>query len=238
MQNFIKLAFLTLLLLSSTVRADAQMDNVVENLKKILPAGMNIQSIEASPMEGVYVVNAGTQSMYVFSRDGYIMVGDVYDADRKVSLGEERKAAAMSESLANIPESDLILMGEAKPRYVTVFTDTDCGYCQKFHKSVAELQKRGMQVRYLMFPRAGLQSPSYKEAVSVWCAEDQARAMTIAKSGGTVEPKECENPVAAHYQLGQQLGVRGTPTMILDNGKVITGYLTPNQLFAEAGELN
>ena len=55
----------------------------------------------------------------------------------------------------------MILMGEATGRYVTVFTDIDCTYCRQFHKTVPELQKRGLQVRYLMFPRAGLQSESY-----------------------------------------------------------------------------
>ena len=141
----------------------------------------------------------------------------------------------MAKALASLSTDEMILMGEDTGRYVTVFTDTDCVYCQRFNQHIAELQERGMQVRYLMFPRAGVGSPSYHEAVSVWCSDDQARAMTIAKSGGVVDEKICENPVEQQYRLGQQLGVRGTPTMILDTGKVIPGFLTPDQLLAEAG---
>lgn len=238
MRKLIKTCLLPLLcflIFQSNVSADAATDSVLENLKKILPENMVIESIEETPMQGVYLVVTGTQSLYVHSAGDYIMVGDVYDATRKVSLGEERKSEKIVAALANIPDSEMILMGETQERFVTVFTDTDCYYCQQFHQTVAELQNRGLQVRYLMFPRAGLDSESYDEAVSVWCAEDQEKAMTIAKSGGIVEPLKCENPVAEQYALGQKLGVRGTPTMVLDTGKVIPGYLPPDQLFAEAG---
>jgi thiol:disulfide interchange protein DsbC len=220
------------------VSASGEIESVRRNLASIIPSNLEIGSIEPSPMSGVYIVSVGNQEMYVYSNGDFIMVGEVYDSIRAVSLGKERKAMRMSRVIEKIPESEMILMGESQQRHVTVFTDTDCFYCQKFNKTVPELESRGMQVRYLMFPRAGLESDSYREAVSVWCSEDQARAITIAKSGGVVDPLDCDNPVARQYELGQKLGVRGTPTMILDNGKMIPGFLTPDQLFAEAGALN
>ena len=210
-------------------------DDVRANLERILPANMLISTIAESAMEGVYIVTVGAQEMFVYSRGDYLLVGDVYDAVRQVSLGEERKNEKMAEALAGISESEMIIMGEDTGRYVTVFTDTDCVYCQRFHRTVPELQERGLQVRYLMFPRAGVGSESYKEAVSVWCADNPQEAMTIAKAGGVVAETTCENPVEYQYRLGQEVGVRGTPTMILDNGQVIPGFLPPDELLAEAG---
>ena len=215
--------------------ANAQDDSLEANLSKLLPSNMTIQAIQETPMNGVYEVMAGNQTLYVYSEGEFLMIGDVYDTDRKVNLGEEKKNSRIAEALKSIPESEMVMMGEKSERYVTVFTDTDCGYCQRFHRTIPELNAKGMQVRYLAFPRAGLNSASYHEAVSVWCADDQAEAMTIAKSGGRVESKVCENPVAQQYQLGQQIGIRGTPTMVLDSGKVIPGFLPPAQLLAEAG---
>ncbi len=215
--------------------ASAQDNSLETNLKKLLPGGMTIQSIQDTPMQGVYEVTANNQTLYVYSKGSYLMIGDVYDMDRRVSLGEEKQNRKMSAAIEALSESEMILMGEKKDRYVTVFTDTDCVYCQRFHLTVSELDAKGLQVRYLMFPRAGLDSESYQEAVSVWCADDQAAAMTLAKAGGTVEEKQCDNPVADQYQLGQEIGVRGTPTMVLDNGKVIPGYLPANELLVEAG---
>ena len=230
--NFV--AALTLLA-SSSLHAQDVADNVRSNLEKILPANMPITAIAESEMKNVYIVSVGTQDMYVYSDGDFVLVGDVYDTVRQVSLGEERANRKMSEALASIPESEMILMGADTGRYVTVFTDTDCVYCQRFHLTVQELQDRGLQVRYLMFPRAGIGSDSYREAVSVWCSEDQADAMTLAKAGGNVSPQSCENPVEQQYKLGQEIGVRGTPTMILDTGEVIPGFVEPDDLLARAG---
>ncbi len=233
MLQFIKYSLILLLAANFTVYASE--DSVRQNLLRMLPENMEIKRIEATPMEGVYLVVTSAQTLYAYSIGNHIMIGDVYDAERKVNLGEERKFAAMGKALADIPESEMIVMGQPTGRYVTVFTDTDCYYCQQFHQNVVELQARGMQVRYLMFPRAGIGSESYHEAVSVWCAEDQGKAMTIAKSGGTVPRLSCDNPVEKQYDLGQKLGVRGTPTLVLDTGKVIPGLLSPDQLLVEAG---
>ena len=223
------------LLSFGAVQAD-ETDDLIKNLEKLLPSNMSVDSIAESPMTGVYNVRAGNQDLYVFSQGSHVMIGDVYDVDRRVNLGEEKKYAEMAAALDSIPESEMIVMGNMDAeRHVTVFTDTDCGYCQRFHRTIADLAEGGLKVRYLMFPRAGLKSKSYQEAVSVWCADDQGEAMTLAKAGQTIEDKTCENPVAAQYQLGQQIGIRGTPTMILDSGKVIPGYLPAEQLLMEAG---
>ncbi|MNG22971.1 Thiol:disulfide interchange protein DsbC precursor [compost metagenome] len=111
-----------------------------------------------------------------------------------------------------------------------MFTDTDCGYCQKLHSEVPELNRLGVEVRYVAFPRQGLQSPAYKELVSVWCAKDRQGAMNLAKTRQEVPAAECDNPVAKQYALGQMIGVSGTPAIVLANGKLIPGYQPAPQL--------
>ncbi|MNR46183.1 Thiol:disulfide interchange protein DsbC precursor [compost metagenome] len=111
-----------------------------------------------------------------------------------------------------------------------MFTDTDCGYCQKLHSEVPELNRLGVEVRYVAFPRQGLQSPAYKELVSVWCAKDRQGAMNLAKTRQEVPAAECDNPVAKQYALGQMIGVSGTPAIVLANGKLIPGYQPAAQL--------
>ncbi len=222
------------LVFSVSVGADDELDGLRKNLTAILADGTVIESIEPSPMPGAYIVKVDGQTVFVYSAGDYLMVGEVYDSVRGVNLGEELRATGMAREIGKVPESEMILMGESTGRYVTVFTDIDCTYCRQFHKTVPELQNRGLQVRYLMFPRAGLQSESYLGAVSVWCSENQPESMTVAKSGGYVEPKTCDNPVARQYQLGKRIGVRGTPTMVLDNGVVIPGFVDPDELLAAA----
>jgi thiol:disulfide interchange protein DsbC len=121
---------------------------------------------------------------------------------------------------------------------VTVFTDIDCGYCRKLHNEITDYTQNGIKVRYLMFPRAGFNSESYHKAVSVWCAENRQEAMTRAKRGESVTPKKCPNPVQEQAELGQSLGVQGTPSIILENGQMIPGYVPAAQLAQMLDESN
>ncbi len=113
-----------------------------------------------------------------------------------------------------------------------VFTDIDCGYCRKLHAQMAEYNEQGIAISYLAFPRAGIGSRSYEKAVSVWCSEDQQDAMTQAKLGADPDPLQCDNPIAEQYQLGQQLGVTGTPALLTSSGQLIPGFVPPQQLRA------
>jgi thiol:disulfide interchange protein DsbC len=125
----------------------------------------------------------------------------------------------------------IIFSPEGKTEHIiSVFTDVDCPYCSMLHKEVPKLNKAGVEVRYLMYPRAGAGSATFKKSVSAWCSEDQKKAIGIAKEGGIVVAKNCDNPVQEQYDLGQSLGVTGTPTLILEDGRVLPGYLPAEQL--------
>ena len=82
----------------------------------------------------------------------------------------------------------------------------------------------------MAYPRAGGGSDSFDKAVSVWCAKDRNKAMTTAKTGGKIEAKTCDNPVAKQFELGQQLGVNGTPAIVLENGQIYPGYAPADKL--------
>ena len=116
-----------------------------------------------------------------------------------------------------------------------MFTDIDCGYCQKLHREIPQLTAAGIQVRYLAYPRAGIPSSSYDKYQSVWCNDDQQTALTAAKAGQSVASAECENPIAETFNLGRDVGVRGTPTMVFDDGTVVPGYVQYEQLIARLG---
>jgi thiol:disulfide interchange protein DsbC len=115
---------------------------------------------------------------------------------------------------------------------VTVFTDIDCPYCRKMHSQIAEYNTRGIAVRYAFFPRSGLNTPSFDKAVSVWCSANRREAFTRAKQGQAVPARHCDNPVAREFQLGLELGIHGTPMIILPNGDIWPGYATPDDLLS------
>ena len=115
---------------------------------------------------------------------------------------------------------------------MTVFTDVDCVYCRQMHQEIGELNRHGIRVRYLMFPRGGPDTESWAKAESVWCSADQKDALTRAKRGEKLAPGRCETPIAAQYELGRKLGVSGTPGIITETGEFLAGYASAAYLAA------
>jgi len=140
--------------------------------------------------------------------------------------------------LAQIPRGDRIVFAPANPKYrVTVFTDVECGFCRRLHSQIAEYNRLGIAVEYVAFPRMGLGSEDYRTMVSVWCASDRRKALTDAKNGKPVPRKNCTNPVAIHYDIGQRIGLTGTPLIVTEGGGIISGYLAPRDLLERLRKL-
>jgi thiol:disulfide interchange protein DsbC len=114
---------------------------------------------------------------------------------------------------------------------IFVFTDVDCGYCRQFHNQIDDYLNLGIKVNYLAYPRAGINSESYNKISSAWCSEDPRYSLTLLKQGKNIDKTLCENnPVEKHFNLGQAIGVQGTPSIVTDEGKMIPGYLPPQEL--------
>ena len=206
---------------------------LMASLNRLAPE-ISEQDVRQSPLPGIYEVSTGGQVLYVSSDGRYLLRGDLIDVVDRKNLSEGRRKTARLVELSKLKETNMIVFNSPKATHrVTVFTDVDCGYCAKLHQQMAQYNELGIDIRYLAFPRAGLESRSYEVTVSVWCSDDPQEAIGEAKARRPVEPRTCENPVRSHYMTGRRLGVSGTPTMITDDGTVIPGYLPPEQLLAQ-----
>lgn len=211
---------------------DQEEQQIKAELVRAFPE-LKAASVKPSPVSGMYEVEFDSKIFYTTSDGKYLFMGDVMDLRAKSNITEARRAAIRKRLLDEVGEKNMLVIGPDKPkRTVTVFTDVDCGYCAKFHLDVPALNKAGVKVRYLFYPRTGIGSESYKRAVAVWCASDRAKAIGVAKAGGKIDMKTCANPVESHYQLGQRLDIGGTPAIFLDDGKVLPGYVPASRLLA------
>lgn len=194
--------------------------------------GAEPSDVAISPIPGVYEVTMGGLIAYVSADGKYLLSGNVYDLDTQVNLTASRRNAARAKALNAMSESNMIVFGPANAKMtVTVFTDIDCGYCRKFHGQIAEINKAGVRVRYLMYPRTGPATESWDKAEQVWCAADRREALTRAKKGEAIKGKACgDAAVKTQYELGSDLGVEGTPAVFTQNGDYIGGFLTPAEL--------
>ena len=193
--------------------------------------GMQVSSIGDAPVTGLLQVMT-EKGLFYTSQDGkYLLQARIYDIeDGMRNVTEEALGSVRLGGLEKFKDAVIEYKADNEKYVVNIFTDITCGYCRKLHKKMDQYNERGITVRYLAFPRGGINSNSYTDMVSIWCAEDKQEAMNNAKAGGTVASKNCETKVAEQYAFGQKIGVNGTPNIILPNGSVIPGYQPPKQL--------
>jgi len=219
---------------------DANLAKVQSTLQSLMP-GTKADSIGESVIPGIYEAVYGAQVIYV-SQDGRFMIeGDVYDIDRRVNLTEGKRQDGRMRSIQNLDTESLIVFKPKETKHViTAFTDIDCGYCRKLHAEISDYNDLGIEIRYAAFPRSGPKTPSYYKAVSVWCAKDRNKAMNFAKGGAKLEQlqqvaqvengKACEESVGKQFAAAREVGVTGTPTLFMENGQIIPGYVPADRL--------
>jgi len=232
-QNII-LAMATLIAMSAlSMGAVAKSTPELDAALNDLMPGTKPGSIEETSLPGLYEVSYGSTIFY-FNKDASLMFrGDIIDVKKRVNLTEKKRGEARGELLNAMDESKMIVYpAKNEKAKVTVFTDIDCPYCVKLHREMDDYNAEGITIRYMAYPRAGIGSRSYQKAVNVWCSDDPAKAMGDAKEGKTIAKKTCDNPVAQQFQLGQGLGVQGTPAMFLEDGTSLPGYVPAKRLAA------
>lgn len=195
--------------------------------------GAKAEDVAPSPVPGLYEVTMGGLIAYVSGDGKYLISGNVYELETQRNLTAERRSAARAKALATAAEDQMIVFSPASPKMtVTVFTDIDCGFCRRFHNQIAEINKAGVRVRYMMFPRTGPGTESWRKAEAVWCAKDRRDALTRAKRGEDIKSKSCSeaSSLKTQWSFGEDLGVEGTPAIFTQTGDYIGGFMTPDQL--------
>lgn len=228
----------SVLLVMPVLAAADDYDHVRERLSALVSGEAEI-SIAESPLPGILQVRLGSDIVYMTDDGRYLLQGRVLDLETRQDITDQARSKIRQELVDEIEYDQLISYGAKDSEFdIIVFTDVDCGYCRRLHQQVEEYNDAGIRISYAAFPRAGIGSESFRKMTSVWCADDQQAAMDFAKGGGSPEPAECDAPVADQYQLGQSVGVTGTPALVTPGGDLIPGYVPPNDLRVRLEQLD
>lgn len=208
-------------------------DGISERISKAVP-GLKVLSVQESEAKGLYEVQSTNgETIYTTSDGQYLLTGDLLKITDKgiANVTEEARAGQRQKTMESYGDEGVIAFKASNEKAVIdVFTDIDCPYCRKLHDEVSQLNEYGITVNYYAYPRSGPGQPSFVKYVSVWCAEDQQSAMSSAKAGKSVPAATCENPVLEQFQLGQRVGVTGTPAIVLEDGNIVRGYVPAKSL--------
>ena len=212
--------------------ADEKAALIKKKLQKRFAGTKNI-AVKPSPIKSLYEVTVGSRVFYVGQNGTYLITGQMWNLDTNKNMSMNSLNKIRKRILDGLKEDNMIVFSPPADKVkhtVTVFTDLDCHYCRLLHSKIAGYNQLGIRVRYVLYPRAGKNAPSYNKAISVWCSKDRKSNFTRAKQGQSIQPKSCPNPVEHNVVVGGTLGIRGTPAIFFTNGRVVPGYVDPARL--------
>ncbi len=210
-------------------------DKIVRDAIHTLVPTAVIDTVEKSDLPGFYEVAMGGAVVYVSGDGKYLFQGNLFDIANKQDLTEQRMAKVRKAGLEKVPQSKQLVFAPQNPKHtVTVFTDIDCPYCRRFHQQIAEYNKVGIAVNYILFPLS-IHPGADKKAIAVWCAADRNAAYSAAMAGQDPGTKTCDNPVAELTSMATAIGVNGTPTMFAEDGSQVSSSIAydPSKLIVE-----
>ncbi|MCL1623570.1 DsbC family protein [Moraxella sp. Tifton1] len=213
-------------------RSDSQViQNLQHNLDK---SNIDLTAISATPtaMNGIYwVMFEEAAPMFSDEKGEYLIQGQIVSlsGEHPVDITTALQSKLAKELLEKVDTSQMIIypaMGE-RLASVYVFFDPTCHYCQKLHGQIKDINAKGIEVRYLAWPRSDKITPLTE---AIWCSQDRKEALDRAKNGEKITAPACDNPVAQQLELGRRIGVSGTPAIFTESGVQIGGYLPADEL--------
>jgi len=206
------------------------------SLGAVTQGQLQVQEVRETPMPGLYELIMSSGEILLSDRSGqFLITGELYitQAQGLTNLTAQTRQFQVKGWIDAVPEDQMIVFSPENPTAtITVFTDVDCTYCRRLHHDVEAINARGIAVRYMAYPRGGIESTAYPKMVSVWCSQDRQRAMTQAKNGQNLPERECQNTVLDHHSLGNRIGITGTPAIVLPDGTLVPGYMEVDRLSA------
>jgi len=227
-----KVLMLGMFVLLSVVAQSAISDvtTIVEKLSLIMP-DLKKEQVSRSLIKGLYQIKLGNQFFYVSEDGHYLLQGEMLDVETRQTPSESALSVVRKKVISKVPEDQLIIFKSKNEKHkLTIFSNIDCSFCRKLHAEISDYLKQGITVRYLLMPGSGVNTPSYHKAVSVWCADNRNEALTNAKLGKSTGNKTCDNPVVEHMKVAELLAISGTPAIITESGRLISGYVPADKI--------
>ena len=228
----IYLILVTLCLVSCSQTEEGEQLDIKKTISDAYPT-VNIKDIKKID-NNFHEIIINNQIYYATNDGKYLIIGNVIDLQTKESITENTKMKQRLSIINSIEKENLVIYKPEETKHVlTVFTDTSCPYCQKLHNEVPRLLENGIEVRYILFSRNGDGVEAYKQLASAWCSKNKEEAVESLFEGDILDDVDiCENPLNKNSEYASLLSVEGTPTIFLEDGRVIPGYQNSKNIIA------
>jgi len=205
--------------------------HIKETLEQRFP--IKVEVVQPAPFSGMYEVIAGEQVAYADPSGDYLLVGRLMDTRTRHDLSADHLDAHDAIDFHALPFDQAIrIVRGTGERQLAVFADPDCPYCQQLEKDLQAMSD--ITVYVFLFPLEATHPNATAHARAIWCARDPSAAWSdwlISRKTPAAASGPCAaDPIGALQTLGTSLRVRATPTLFLENGQRIGGYVPPDEL--------
>ena len=165
--------------------------------------------------------------------------GVFFDMKTQKDLTLEAKNRAQRIDVASLPIEQAIERVQGTPKHTLyVFTDPLCPYCRKLEATLNQLND--VRIYTFLSPLVTLHPEAREVAARIWCAKEPVKAFkAVMLEGETLTTSsQCETPIFKNEALMRTLGIKGTPTLFLENGDRLTGAVDTQTLLKALDETN
>jgi len=192
-----------------------------------LPSSAVVDEVVPSPIPGLYEVRSGTSVFYTDPHGDYVIRGgEMLDTRTRVNLTQARVAKFSSIDISTLPLQDAVVSVRGQgTRKLVVFADPDCPYCKQLEGMLQD--RDDITVYTFLIPILG--AGSVDKAKAIWCAQDKGEAWGAWMREGKLpaaRPNCDTSALDRNILLGAQHAIRGTPTLIFQNGTRVGGAPT------------
>jgi thiol:disulfide interchange protein DsbC len=199
----------------------------------------NVVAVAPGPFPGVWEVDVArggrTYPIYLDYSLKYLINGQFIRLSDMTNLTALRYQDLNRVDVASIPVQDAIRVGsKAAKKTVIVLTDPTCPFCVKLHGEIKKAAAKDPDVAFLVmpYPRNPKDMATYRKCQAVVCSKSE-KLLDDAFSGKALPEAACKtDAVDGTIRLAERLKIEGTPTMILPDGRMVSGYMEAEALLA------
>ncbi|MGO9378183.1 MAG: DsbC family protein [Dissulfurispiraceae bacterium] len=204
-------------------------DEAASILKNAIPDA-TILGVNQGPVKGLWEVllQAGGHKgiVYIDYSKKNFFSGAIINIAEKKNLTQESFEQLNKADVSKIPLGDALVLGDKNAKYkVIVFSDPDCPYCAKLHAEIKKVVEKRKDIAFFikLFPLPMHKDSEWK-AKSIICNKS-IKLLDDNFEGRPIPKTECDtNVIDENKKLAGELGISGTPALVLPDGRIVSGF--------------